>query len=175
MSDEHHGPIEPVLQGNIRAIVEARARFERRKTGQERLADGITSFAGSMKFVLLHAVLLVLWFVVNTGSIPGVEPFDPYPFVMLAMIASVEAIFLSTFVLVSQNRMQALADQRADLNLQISLLAEREATTLLHMVDEIRQRLGIHDESPDLDELKQIVTPAEVLDHIEGVREKGVP
>jgi uncharacterized membrane protein len=84
----------------------------------ERVADAITGFTGSMTFVLLHLVLFGTWIVANLGWIPGVPPWDE-SFVVLAMIASVEAIFLSTFVLISQNRMMAAADQRADLDLQI--------------------------------------------------------
>ena len=163
-------PRADVLQENIRALIEARERFEANKTRQQRIADAITGFAGSMPFVYLHAVLFGGWLVVNTGIIPGIEPFDPFPFVMLAMVASVEAIFLSTFVLVSQNRMQELADRRADLNLQISLLAERETTTLLGLVRDVAGRLGVHRDDPQLDELASVVKPQDVLENLESAQ-----
>ena len=110
--------------------------------------------------------------IINLGWIPGVPRFDP-TFVILAMEASVEAIFLSTFVLISQNRMRAEADKRADLDLQISLLAEHEITRLVQLVSTMAARMGIReDESSDLPELKQDVAPEAVLDRIEEVEEK---
>ncbi len=93
---------------------------------------------------------------------------------MLAMVASVEAIFLSTFILISQNRMQAQADRRAELNLQISLLAEHEITRLIEMVSEIGQRMGISSaDHPDLAELTRDINPEAVLDHIEAKSEEA--
>jgi len=86
-------------------------------TLEVRVADAITGFTGSMRFVYLHLVLFGLWILVNLGLVPGAPEFDP-SFVILAMVASVEAIFLSTFILISQNRMAAAADKRADLDLQ---------------------------------------------------------
>lgn len=156
-----------LLQRNIRAVIESRSQFDRRKTSSERVADRVTAFTGSMLSVALHATLLVAWLLVNSGVIPGATPFDPPPFVMLAMAASVEAIFLSTFVLISQNRMQALADRRAELNLQISLLAERETTAILALVDAMAAEHGLAREHPDVAELKREVDPQEVLDHID--------
>ena len=90
---------------------------------QERLAEAITSFAGSMSFVYLHLAIYAAWIVLNLGFIPSVPKFDP-SFVILATEASVEAIFLSTFVLISQNRTAAASDKRADLDLHINLLTE---------------------------------------------------
>jgi uncharacterized membrane protein len=105
--------------------------------------------------------------VVNLGWVPGVRAFDP-TFVVLAMVASVEAIFISTFVMISQNRMAAIADQRADLDLQISLLGEHEITKLVALVAEIAKRMDIPAaEDPELDELSKNVSPERVLDRIE--------
>jgi len=96
-----------------------------------------------------------------------VSPWDP-SFVVLAMIASVEAIFLSTFVLISQNRMAAAADKRADLDLQISLLAEHEVTRLVTLVSGIADRLGVRTQVHDeLHEIEQDVAPEAVLDQME--------
>ncbi len=89
-------------------------------------------------------------------------------FVLLASLASVEAIFLSTFVLISQNRMAALADKRADLDLQVSLLAEHEITRTLELVTEIARRLELEAaHRPELQELAKDVAPEAVLDRIE--------
>src|SRR5215212_5434992 len=112
--------LTPTLHRNIAALRERRERESASATIQERLADAITRFTGSMRFVYIHLSAFGFWIIANLGWVPGVPRWDE-SFVVLAMIASVEAIFLSTFVLISQNRMQAAADKRADLDLQISL------------------------------------------------------
>lgn len=166
------GGMAQVVERNITALIERRKQMDRRKGWQKRLADRITGFTGSMPFVCLHLVVYGLWIAINLGWIPGMPKFDP-TFVVLAMEASVEAIFLSTFVLISQNRMQADADKRADLDLQISLLAEHEITRLVQLVSAMAARMGIREgESPELHELKQDVAPEAVLDRIEQVEEK---
>jgi uncharacterized membrane protein len=118
-----------------------------------------------MRFVYVHLALYGGWIVANLGWIPGIEPWDP-TFVVLAMIASVEAIFLSTFVLISQNRMAAESERRAALDLQINLLAEHEVTRLMALVCAIGDRLGV-DSPEEVDELKRDVAPEAVLDAIE--------
>jgi uncharacterized membrane protein len=100
--------------------------------------------------------------------VPGVSPWDE-SFVVLAMIASVEAIFLSTFVLITQNRMAATAEKRAELDLQISLLAEHEVTKLVEMVEAVTRHLGIqHEAVGEVEELKRNVAPEAVLDAIDS-------
>ena len=155
-----------VLSRNIETLLEKRRSAERRASIQEKLADAITRFVGSMPFVYIHAVFFAIWGIVNLGW-TGLRPFDP-SFVVLAMLASVEAIFLSTFILISQNRMSAIAQTRADLNLQISLLSEHEVTRLLQLVSRVAEKLDIGEGSaPDLAELKRDVEPEKVLDKIE--------
>jgi uncharacterized membrane protein len=156
-----------VLARNIRALNDRRKREQEQSTTEERIAEAMTRFTGSMLFVYLHLALFGLWIVANLGVIPGVPTWDP-SFVILAMWASVEAIFLSTFVLISQNRMAAAADKRADLDLQISLLAEHEVTKLATLVAEIAERLEVSTKvSDELDEVQQDVAPEAVLDEIE--------
>ncbi len=156
-----------VVDRNIRALLARRRQDDERKALEDRIADRITGFTGSMTFVYVHLVIFGLWIVINLGWIPPVPRFDP-SFVILAMAASVEAIFLSTFVLITQNRMAALADKRADLDLQISLLAEHEVTRLISLVRAVAERMGIeasHD--PELSELARDVRPETVLDKME--------
>ncbi|HEX2220821.1 MAG TPA: DUF1003 domain-containing protein [Gemmatimonadales bacterium] len=154
-----------VVDRNIRALVEREREQERARSLQNRIADAITQFAGSMRFVYLHLLLYGAWIVINLGLLP-IRPFDP-TFVVLAMVASVEAIFISTFVLISQNRMAALADRRADLDLQISLLAEHEVSRVIALVTSIAERLGIEEaRDPELEELARDVEPAQVMDRI---------
>jgi len=170
-----HGPLghsttqglATTLERNIAMLVERREREARQATLEERLAERITDFTGSMRFVYLHLLGFGFWILANIGWVPGVPAWDP-SLVVLAMAASVEAIFLSTFVLISQNRMATAADRRADLNLQISLLNEHETTKLIALVSAMANRLGIESEVDDeLEELKQDVAPEAVLDRIE--------
>ena len=162
------GVMAHAVERNIRALLERRRAEERQRKLKDRIADAITRFAGSMAFVYLHLVLFGAWIVINLPWVP-MPKFDP-SFVVLAMFASVEAIFLSTFVLITQNRMAALADKRADLDLQVSLLAEHEITRILVLVSSIAERLGIDQaEQPDLMELKKDIAPEQVLDTIEEV------
>src|SRR3954469_1566194 len=125
--------LSSVLKRNIQVLQLRRQREEVEATAEERIAEAITRFTGSMLFVYLHLAFFGFWIVANLSWIPGVPSWDP-SFVVLAMMASVEAIFLSTFVLISQNRMSAAADMRADLDLQIGLLAEHEVTRLVTLV-----------------------------------------
>jgi uncharacterized membrane protein len=156
-----------VLERNIRALQLRRQREEKEATVQDRLAEAITRFTGSMRFVYLHLAIFGFWIVANLGWAPGVPAWDP-SFVVLAMVASVEAIFLSTFVLISQNRMAEAADKRADLDLQISLLAEHEVTRLVTLVSGVADRMGVRTEADaDLDEITQDVAPDAVLDQLE--------
>jgi uncharacterized membrane protein len=166
--DDPRRPIQRYLEHNIRELVEVRREFERRKSTQDRIADAITAFAGSMRFVWLHAALFGGWIVWNSGLVPGARPFDPFPYVMLAMIASVEAIFLSTFVLISQNRSNELADKRADADLQISLLAEHEITHVLRILRAVAGRIGV-DLEEESETFEEELAPQEVVGEIERV------
>jgi uncharacterized membrane protein len=158
--------LTPVVERNIAALLSHRSREDRRKPAGDRIADRITRFSGSMAFVYLHLALFGGWIIVNLGWLP-LKPFDP-SFVILAMAASVEAIFLSTFVLISQNRMAALADQRADLDLHISLLAEHEITRILKLLMALANHVGIDiANDPELAELTRDVSPEAVLERLD--------
>ena len=155
------------LRRNIDALRRRRDEEEARASAEERLARVITRFSGSMRFVYLHFVLYGGWIVANLGWVPGIRPWDP-TFVVLAMIASVEAIFLSTFILITQNRMAAAADRRAELDVQISLLAEAEITKLVQLVSEIAARMEVPAaHQSEIEEMKRLVQPEAVLDAIE--------
>lgn len=159
----------PVIARNIQALLEQRKISDARQGKQERLAEAVTRFTGSMQFVYLHLALFGLWIGINTVGLPLLPKFDP-SLVILAMAASVEAIFLSTFVLISQNRMQRLADQRADLNLHISLLAEHEITRLLQLVTAIANRMDLEEAAnPELTELAQDVRPEQVVAQMDKI------
>ncbi|MBV9377475.1 MAG: DUF1003 domain-containing protein [Alphaproteobacteria bacterium] len=152
-------------------LQERRDREEATATFEERIARGITRFSGTMQFVYVHIVVYGFWILINLGVVPGVPKFDP-SFVILAMVASVEAIFLSTFILITQNRMSAVAERRAELDLQVSLLAEHEVTKLTTMLSAVAERLGVETEvDEEVEELKEDVAPEAVLDEIEERRQ----
>lgn len=169
ISPPPHTPgLSPVLERNIQVLQQRRQKAEAQARFQDRLAGAITRFTGSMAFVYLHLALFGFWILANIGWLPGVPRWDP-EFTVLAMAASVEAIFLSTFVLISQNRMAAAADKRADLDLQVSLLAEHEITRLATLVSGIAAQLGVRTEADaDLPEITQDIAPESVLDEIEA-------
>jgi uncharacterized membrane protein len=156
-----------VLERNIHALQRRHENDEARASVEQRVAHAITDFTGSMLFVYLHVAIFGAWIVLNLRWIPGIPAWDP-SFVILAMVASVEAIFLSTFVLITQNRMAATADRRAQLDLQINLLAEHEVTKLIRMISAVADRLNVATESgPEIEELKSDIAPEAVLDEIE--------
>jgi uncharacterized membrane protein len=163
-----YAPLDPeslnsALQRNIQALQERRRAEAAAASAQEKIAGAITRFGGSMRFVYVHLAIYGFWITANLGWVPGLTAWDP-TFVVLAMIASVEAIFLSTFILITQNRMATLAERRAELDLQISLLSEHEVTT---MVDAISKHLGVRHEAGEVEELKRNVAPEAVLDAIQ--------
>ena len=162
------GSLSSSLERNIRVLAERRRQEAASATLEKRVAEAITFFTGSMRFVYLHVALFGAWIGINLGLIPGVPRFD-LSLMVLAMVASVEAIFLSTFVLISQNRTSAAADKRADLDLQISLLAEHEITKLAVVIDAIAARLDVRTGAAcEMDEIKRDVAPEAVLDEIEA-------
>ena len=172
-----HPRLARVVERNIATLGEIREHMDRRKTIQDRIADRITWFSGSMIFVYIHLAWFAVWLAINLGW-TKLKPFDPYPFNLLTMVVSLEAILLATFVLISQNRISAIADQRADLDLQINLLAEYEITRVLTLVDAIADHLGLEaGKDPEVEELKNEVAPEMVIDEMEQMKNhaKGGP
>lgn len=163
--------LNSALKRNIQTLGERRQREQDDASFPDRIAARITAFAGSMTFVFLHVVIVCVWLLMNSGLLPWLPAFDP-DLVKLAMAASVEAIFLSTFILMTQNRMSAVADKRADLDLHIVLLTEHELTRLADLLMRIAERLDIPAETePSLNETRTDISPDAVLDEIE--RQKG--
>jgi uncharacterized membrane protein len=139
------------VQTNLRTIADLERTDEARRGLIDRIADLIANFSGTMLFVGIHVLWFTLWFLINTGVLPIAPKFDPYPFILLAMIVSVEGVLLSTFVLMKQNRMQRKSDARDHLNLQIDLLAEKEVTKTLQLLRAICRRLDIPETDYDLE------------------------
>lgn len=160
-----------IVERNIKALLARRKQEDNARTTSERISDAVTKFTGSMLFVGIHLCMFGVWVVWNLGWL-GLPPFDE-SFVVLAMFASVEAIFLSTFVLISQNRSNIQADKRADLDLQVSLLAEHEITRLVTLVTAIAKKMEINEaHDPEINELARDVQPEKVMDTMEHHQEK---
>lgn len=142
------------VESNIHCVADLERAFEHRRHITDRIADAIGGFTGSITFVVVHLLIFTAWFLINTGTIPHVKPFDRFPFILLSMIVSVEAVLLSTFVLMKQNRMQQKTDIRDHLNLQIDLLAEKEVTKSLQLLRAIAAKVGVDQmEDAELDEM----------------------
>src|SRR5580765_7394628 len=132
--------------GNVERVAKLEADALGTRPLGARWAAGVMRFAGTMTFAAIHIVWFVAWLSVNAGLIPGIRPFDPYPFNFLTLVVSLESIFLSIWILISQNQMERLADRRAHLDLQINMLAEQESTAAIRMLQRISERLGIASE-----------------------------
>ena len=138
-------PDEPprAVAHNIAEVVRLEREAAARRSLGDRVADLIAGFAGTVGFVLLHLLWFGAWAAVNTGLLPILPAWDPYPFQLLCMVVSMEGVLLSAFVLIKQNRMGALSEERSHLDLQVGLLAEQEVTKVLQMLERIGDRLGI--------------------------------
>jgi uncharacterized membrane protein len=130
------------IERNIEAIVKLEESFIKNRTAAGRIADWIADFSGSLKFIAIHVLLYGSWILINTVKRGWLPRFDPFPFLLLSVVVSLEAIFLSTFVLIKQNRVSKRSGQRGRLDLQINLLAEREMTLMLQMLHTISARVG---------------------------------
>jgi len=151
-----HDHVSRALEENLETIKKWEQAALHERSRAERLSDDITRFAGGGRMLFVHVVWFVLWLLVNVRVIPGVRPFDPFPFPLLTTAVSLEAIFLSLFVLASQNGLAHQADKRAHLDLQIDLLAEREMTIVLRMLQDIARHFDV----------KVSVAPRQIVDLI---------
>jgi uncharacterized membrane protein len=171
---EDNPTLSIIIERNIRTMIRLRLKAAEVRTFQNRLADTVTTFSGRMLFVYLHVVWFSAWILLNTGWL-GSRPFDPFPYGLLTMVVSLEAIFLSTFVLISQNRLSEATEYRADLALHIGLLTEHELTRVLQMLDAIQDKMGIeNDEDSDLADLEMETKPEDVLAEIERLQKRVI-
>ena len=130
-------------QYNIEAIAKLEQDALQRRSAAERTSEAIAKFIGSVAFLLLQILLVLTWSAINLNLIPGIKPFDPFPFGILALVISSESVVLTIFVLISQNRMTRQAERRSHLDLQVSMLAEQELTTMLEMQLKMCQHMGV--------------------------------
>jgi uncharacterized membrane protein len=156
---------------NVAAIAALEAAAIAQRTTSERLADRIVRTVGTPGFALLHAAWFAAWILASVGLVPGIPVFDPYPFGLLTLVVSLEAIFLTIFVLLSQNRLAREADRRSHLDLQINLLAEQESTRTVVLLQRISDHLGLPADSATEDPL---ATPTD-LRHVAAALDHTLP
>jgi uncharacterized membrane protein len=135
------------ILGNVQRVARLEESQLQARSLSERIAGAVTRAAGTATFALTHLAWFSAWIGLNAGFVHGMKPFDPFPFSLLTMITSLEAIFLSIWILISQNQMSRQAERREHLDLQINLLAEQESTATLRIVRSIAEHLGIDPET----------------------------
>lgn len=138
-------PDDRGLPPNVQRVARLEEEQLRARSISERIAAAVTRAAGTAIFAIAHLVWFTVWIVINGKWAHGIEPFDPFPFNLLTMVVSLEAIFLSIWILISQNQMTRQGERRAHLDLQINLLAEQESTATLRIVQDIAAHLGVGD------------------------------
>jgi uncharacterized membrane protein len=176
-NDARHGDQAPsaATVANIDAVSRLEAAATQNRSRAERIADVIAAFVGSPGFLALQVAVCVVWVALNLGVIPigGVRlrPFDPYPFALLALVISLEAVLMSVFVLIKQNRMGRRSDERAHLGLQIGILTEQESTKTLALVEKIALRMGVEADDPLIAELRRETK----IEHLANVVKQAMP
>jgi len=138
-----HTSSEHAVDENINTILVWERAALHHRSPAERASDRITRAAGSGRMLVFHVVWFAVWLTINTGLIPSISAFDPWPFPLLTMIVSLEAIFLSLFVLASENRLTHQSEKRAHLDLQVDMLAEREMTAVLILLHDVARHLKV--------------------------------
>lgn len=131
-------------QSNIEAIAQLEQTSLERRTTVERISDYVTRLVGNFGFLIVQSVALLAWCLVNLHLIPGIKPFDPFPFGILALLVSAESVFLTVFVLVRQSRMARQSERRSHLDLQVSMLSEQELTTIIQMLQKLCEHAGVN-------------------------------
>ncbi|HWD37849.1 MAG TPA: DUF1003 domain-containing protein [Fimbriimonas sp.] len=168
--------LDELVEQNVAAITRIEAAALSSRTRADMVADAIAGFCGSIIFVYVHVVFFAVWLLWNTlPAVPKHVRFDQPPFNMLTLIVSLEAIFLSTFILISQNRQQRTADQRNHLDLQINLLAEQESSQMLSMMKQVMDHLGIPVIDRTHEALEQATDPEKLAEQIQKAVEGGLP
>jgi len=170
-TDQSRESISSLTRKNVETIAELEKAANLHRSPTDKMAEAISRFVGSMLFVYLHLLWFGAWIAV--GTLPGIPDswrVDPFPFTFLTFVVSLEAIFLSTFILISQNHEERLARRRNHLDLQINLLSEQENSQMLKMLEEIQEHLQIKSNSIAR-LLKEDARPEELISQIEDVIE----
>ena len=164
---------EELTRRNVERVVALEAAEHRKASTADRIADAITAFSGSIQFVWVTVVLVGGWVAVNL-ALPKPERIDPFPYPLLTLVLSVEAIFLAIFILMSQNRAARISEKRSHLDLQLNLLSEQENTKMLEMLEQIGKAVGAEFGSgEDVRVLKEAIRPEALSDQIDRAVRAG--
>ncbi len=158
---------EETVQRRRKAIMSLKARADAKRSFAEKLADVLTSKFGSVTFLILNLIWFAIWIPINMNLIPGVEPFDPFPFGLLTMVVSLEAIALAVIVLISQNREARISELREEIDLQINTISDSELTKVLALLEIIMKKQGIDVNKPDIKKLLKPIDSAEMIAELE--------
>jgi len=165
--------VEELTQQNVERVSKLEEAAREQRTATDRIAEAIANFCGSMTFVWVHVIWFGGWILLNV--IPGIRHVDPFPFTFLTLIVSLEAIFLSTFILISQNLETRLSERRSHLDLQLNMLSEQENTKMIAILISIAEKVGADvSGDPNLEALSEDTLPERLAEQIEAREEKGV-
>jgi uncharacterized membrane protein len=163
---------DQLTKRNVELVSKLEEAARRKRTASDRVADAIAGFCGSMTFVWVHVLWFGTWITIN--SVPGISHIDPFPFTFLTFVVSLEAIFLSTFILISQNHETKISERRNHLDLQINMLSEQENTRMLAMLQAIADKVGAdvtHD--VEVQALSEDIQADKLVEQIQEEVEKG--
>jgi len=165
--------VADVTRENVQAMRRLEELAVAKRTLADRVAEFVARFCGSITFVWIHAVLFTVW--IGWNALPGLAHFDPYPFTFLTLCVSLEAIFLASFILISQNYEMRITERRSRLDLQINLLSEQENTKMLQLLDRMARKMGLYEEDdPEIQVLEQATRPETLARQIEdAIREES--
>ena len=165
--------VQELLQTNVETIHRLDVKALEPQSLTDRLASRVERFAGSPRFIWIHVVWFAAWIIANT--VLPIRHFDPFPFTFLTLIVSLEAIFMTAFILMSQNVSAGLNDRRNQLDLQINLLTEQENTKMLQLLERIGHAVGVvDDKDPSLQVLEQAMRPDKLAEQIDKAASDGV-
>lgn len=166
---ENNAATEASARRNRHKIIHSiEARLSQKRTKSEKIADFLVNWVGSNISILCHFAVFVFWIAVNTKSIFNFEPFDPFPFIFLTMVVSLEAIFLSIFVLISQNRESKISDLREEIDIQINLIAEQEITKIINILAYLMKHLNVpYEKDPELRRMMRPLNTDEIESELE--------
>jgi len=170
--ERQRGSVKPesaddLTQRNVELIRQLEEAAKQERTRSDLVAEAVANFCGSMTFVWVHIIWFGVWILIN--SFPGVPHVDPFPFTFLTLVVSLEAIFLSTFILISQNHDTKISERRNHLDLQINLLSEQENTKMIAILQSIAAKVGAEiPEDPELHALSEETAPEKLVKQIES-------
>lgn len=164
--------LDDLTQENINTIARIEQALTSHRTLSDRISQVIANFCGSMAFVWLHVIWFTAWITFNI--IPGIKHIDPFPFSFLTLVVSLEAILLSTFIMINQNQQSLTQDRRNHLNLQIDLLAEQETSESIQMLNAILKHLKIPNPAPYAEAMQEATHPDRLSEQIDQAIEQNI-